>query len=321
MGKRFNMRLLSCLLAGCMLLALSGCGQKKSVVIKKDGTYLYYLSKEGSSLLPVEYEFNDNDTDAAVEDLLYHLMNVDADEKPQGQCALPENVRILSYDLTDGVLTIDFSAEYHRLEKTREVLTRAAFVRTLLQVGEIENVCFTIDGSPATDASGNVIGMMNTETFVENAKQINAYQHVAINLYFTDDSGTMLKKESRSIYYSSSKPLEWAIVERLIAGPKVAGNKATIPASTQILSVTNSEETCYVNLSKSFLTDALSVDEEIPIYSIVNSICDNCKSVKKVQFSIESDTDVTFRENMTLSKVYVPETSLLETKEDLADSQ
>ena len=53
---------------------------------------------------------------------------------------------------------------------------------------------------------------------------------------------------------------------------------------------------------KSFKDSALSsVAEQIPIYAVVDSITANCK-VDKVQFSINGESDVTFRETMKLNQ-------------------
>lgn len=298
------------LLLSSVLFLASGCGSSgNEAKTDSEKTYLYYLSDSEDSLYPVSYEFADGSAKKQVEDLLGKLSR--GEETKHYERLLPDTVKIRSYALSDdGLLTIDFSNGYNSLEKTREVLVRAGIVRTMVQVDGVRNVRFTVNGQNAKDPSGNELGTMNSETFVENAKQINAYKHVNIRLYFADSSGSALQVESRSIYYSTSKPLEWAIVERLIAGPKDGQNQPTLPSSTQILSITNSEGICYVNLSRSFITDALNIDEKIPVYSIVNSICESCRDTKRVQFSIEGDTDITFREHMSFRKPYTPDLSL-----------
>lgn len=298
------------LLLTAVLFLAQGCGSSgKEAMTDPEKTYLYYLSDTEDSLYPVACEFTEKSAEKQVKDALAKLST--KEEKNDYENLLPESVKVKSFYLNhEGLLTIDFSAGYSQLGKTREVLVRAGIVRTVVQIEGVRNVCFTVNGRPAKDPSGNELGTMDSDTFVENAKQINAYKHVNIKLYFADDSGTALQEEPRSIYYNSSKPLEWAIVERLIAGPKDSQNKPTLPSSTQILSITNSDGICYVNLSRSFVTDALGIDEKVPIYSIVNSICESCKDTKRVQFSIEGDTDITFREHMSLKKPYTPDLTL-----------
>lgn len=303
------------LLLTAVLFLVQGCGSSgKEVKTDAEKTYLYFLSESGNSLYPVTYTFEGGSTNENVEDLLTKLSS--KQDKKQYQKLLPDDVRVKHYSLSDdGLLTVDFSSGYSEMEKTREVLVRAGIVRTLVQLDGVRNVRFTVDDQPARDPSGNELGTMNSDTFVENAKQINAYKHVNIDLYFADSSGSSLQIESRSIYYSTNKPIEWAIVERLIAGPKDSQNQPTLPSSTQILSITNSDGICYVNLSRSFITDALNIDEQIPVYSIVDSIVENCRDTKRVQFSIEGNTDITFKEHMNFKKPYTADVSLVKKEE------
>ena len=130
-------------------------------------------------------------------------------------------------------------------------------------------------------------------------------------LYYASDDGKHLKRESRSIYYSSSKSIEWAIVERLISGPKVKGNYAVIPPNTHIISITTSEGTCYVNLDESFVSKTLNVSDRLIIYSIVNSLVENC-GVTSVQFSVAGETDVKFGSDISLAKPFTEDMSLIE---------
>ena len=77
------------------------------------------------------------------------------------------------------------------------------------------------------------------------------------------------------------------------------------------MGVTCANGVCFVNLNQTFEVNQLSVDEKIPIYSIVNSICDNCPAVKEVQFAIDGDSNVIFRQNMDLSKTYRADMTLV----------
>lgn len=264
---------------------------------------IYYLDEDGLGLYPVEYTEDLGGAEDAVETFLDLIIEKPA--KEACMCLLPDDVRILDYSLDEELLTLVFSASYEEMDSIREVLARAGIVRTFVQIEGISAVRFTVDGRDALSPDGVSLGIMNANTFVEDSgRQINAITHTEINLYFTDKTGTYLQKEARSIYYSASKPLEWAIVERLIAGPKVEGNYATLPSNTQIISVISSNSICYVNLNRTFIAEALNIDEEIPVYSIVNSIIEDCRDIEEVQISVEGDSNLIFRENMDLSHPY-----------------
>ena len=101
------------------------------------------------------------------------------------------------------------------------------------------------------------------------------------------------------MYYSSNVPLEREVVERLLKGPNSEELKPTLSPNTKILGVSIVEGICYVNLDKSFLSDTMDVQEELPIYSIVNSLTDAC-NVRGVQISVEGETKMIFRESMKL---------------------
>ena len=75
------------------------------------------------------------------------------------------------------------------------------------------------------------------------------------------------------------------------------------------------EGVCYVNLDKTFMNQSMNVQQELPVYSIVNSLMDACK-IHGVQISVEGETKVTFRESMSLDKLYKADYSLVEDASD-----
>ena len=294
-------------------LFLCGCGQDMSDDRDSKYTvYVSYLNSDEDGIYKKEYEGSAENSEELRDDLIALLQF--APENEEYTTLLPDNVKLQRQTLEDHVLTLDFSPEYEKMDSTREVLARAGIVRTMVQLEDVNSVYFTVDGEPAHSPSGTELGVMDADTFVEDAgKQINAIQHTAINLYFANESGNALRKEARSIYYSASKPLEWAIVERIIAGPKVEGNYPTVPVTTQIISVSTAGGICYVNLTQTFITNALlNIDEKIPVYSIVNSVTDNCRDVTAVQIAVDGDSSIIYRLQTDLSKPFGPDMDLVE---------
>ena len=245
------LRLTALLTVLLLPLVTAGCGQVENSTDGGKKLYVWYLNSEENGLLDQRYRGDASETEELVDEFLNLIRTPPAadDCKP----VLADNVEILGTRLKKGILTLDFSKEYLQMTKTREVLARGGIVRTFDQIDGINGVRFSIEGKDAISPAGEIMGVMNDDTFVEDAgKKVNAAQHVSINLYFTGEDGTTLKREARSIYYTPSKPLEWAIVERIIAGPKVSGNYPTVPANTQIISVTSDKGVCYVNLNQTF---------------------------------------------------------------------
>jgi germination protein M len=134
-----------------------------------------------------------------------------------------------------------------------------------------------------------------------------------LNLYFASKDGTRLVKEVRTVHYSTNISLEKLIMEQLIEGPKKSGTMATVPSGTKMISVSVVDGVCYVNLSDSFRNQNAEVNEEIVLYSIVNSLTE-AQGVSKVQISVNGSTEGKIRYTYDLSKMY--ERDLGYTKED-----
>ena len=60
---------------------------------------------------------------------------------------------------------------------------------------------------------------------------------------------------------------------------------------------------CYVDFDSTFLTQIYNVTSDVAIYSIINSLAE-LSSVNKVQISINGDTNVNYKENISLSTVF-----------------
>ena len=91
------------------------------------------------------------------------------------------------------------------------------------------------------------------------------------------------------------------VVMQLIQGPQ--DNEDCYPVidpNTKLINVTTQDGTCYVNLDSTFLAPGVNVSNDVAIYSIVDSLIE-LGSVNKVQFLIDSDSDVMFRETVSLN--------------------
>ncbi|MBR3516241.1 MAG: GerMN domain-containing protein, partial [Lachnospiraceae bacterium] len=187
---------------------------------------------------------------------------------------------------------------------TREVLVRAALVRTLVQIPGVDGVSMRIGEEPLLDRSGNPIGVMQKDTFVDNeGAEINAYDTVALHLYFADETGTQLVETSQTVMYNTNISMERLVVEILISGPEGKEMYPTVNPDTQILSVTDADGVCYVNLSSEFMDTVGNVTPEVTLYSIVNSLAE-LKDVHRVQFMINGDAQILYRELIDLGSSF-----------------
>lgn len=112
-----------------------------------------------------------------------------------------------------------------------------------------------------------------------------------------------LIEESRSVYYKRTLQEERVILEQLAKGPMVKGNYPTISSGTKVLDITIADGVCYVDLSRSFVENALNVSSEIAVYSIVNSLMAG-SNIEKVQILIDGNSEYVLNEELSLYSFY-----------------
>ena len=297
------------LLLACILL-LAGCGKKEEKTKEAvDGVYeIYYLNSAMTKMEPQNYTMPpkpesdpEEVTDWEILNLLEQLRTVPKDL--DRQAAVPDKVGFEHYKLEDTVLYLYFDNNYAMMNGTREILCRAALVKTLTQVKGVDYVAVYTAEQPLMDSSGSPVGPMASADFIDNISNVNSYEKTELTLYFADETGEKLEKETREVVHNVSTSLEKLVIEQLIAGPGRPGMNPTLPKDTKLLNVSVNENICYINFDSSFLNNTLEVKEYIPIYSIVNSLA-AVSSINKVQITVNGSQEVMFRDAISLNQLF-----------------
>ena len=284
------------------LLLCTACGDRRAA---QDGALykIYYVNNEETKIVEREYVSGTTDSELLFAEFLEQLAHIS--EKMEYETLLDKEISVVGHTLDNGLLTLDFDESYHNLRGTRDILVRASIVRTMTQLPGVERIAFTVMGEQLMDASGAAVGVMAADTFIENAgNEINAYEKVDLKLYFANETGDSLVEENRrNVVYNSNISLEKLVVEKLVQGPMTQGAYPTINPTTKIVSVTVKDGTCYVNLSNEFLSQPYNVASDVTIYSITNSLVE-LSNVNRVQISVNGETNISYRENMSLNNVF-----------------
>ncbi|WP_051205646.1 GerMN domain-containing protein [Butyrivibrio sp. FC2001] len=297
--KLINLILCLMLIPCCMV----GCSGDKSADNEKL-VKVYYLNSAETGLIFQDYEIKADmsETDSVISELLEQMKT--QPPKLEYEAPIYGPVNLLSYSLNGGVLTLDFASTYLGTEKTTEILDRAAMVRTLTQIPEIEYVTFTVDKAPLLDDDGNIIGNMSADDFVYNAgNEINAYEKAELILYFASEDGQELIPVYRSVVYNSNILMQRLVVEQLLAGPNTDLACASLNPQAKINSVSVRDGVCYVDFDGGILTRMGDIDPKIALYSLVNTICETA-DVNKVQISVNGSSEGYFMEKIALSTVF-----------------
>lgn len=299
MMKRSKISAILLILCMTVSLCMSGCGKEEEKT--EDAYSIYYLKQSGSELTQVYYTVQAKEDENIATELWEQFIHVPAGEDTVS--AFPPNISLLGMKIEDRVLYFDFSKEYKELEQDREVLLRAAIVLTFTQIPGVDSVAITVEGQPLTDINANPIGVQTSSNFVDIfGKGLNSATPTTLTLYFANETGDKLVKETREVAFDSSYPLEQYVVSLLIEGPKEEGHKATLPQNLKVLGVSVKDNICYVNFDSSFVSGALTdLKDYISVYSVVNSLAE-LTGVRKVQISIDGATNIKFKDNISLAE-------------------
>lgn len=300
----------SFLLILSFLLICTGCRKKE---VFEEGTAVYYLNEEETAIVPVGYQIPEGTVEEQAGKLLEKLAEVP--EAVGMKQTISEEIKLLGYTLDRKQLYLDFSAEYLEMDKVKEVLVRAAIVKTMVQLEKVSFIGFRVAGEPLTDSRGMNIGLMNENTFLDNmGSEENATKIVNLNLYFANKTGDKLTPQSTVLEYSANVAVEKIVVEQLITGPTEKGYYPTIPQDTKVMSVTTKDGVCYVNLDIGFTAQGYDVLGQVTIYSIVNSLTE-LPGITSVQILVNGETNINYKDSISLETTFQMNQEIVEKEE------
>jgi len=99
------------------------------------------------------------------------------------------------------------------------------------------------------------------------------------------------------IPYLGNISIEKLIIERLIAGPIEEEEDMihTLPSGTELIKVTTKDGICYVDFTDKFLDKVNGVEDEVILYSVVNSLVE-LSTINKVKFTINGQEKKNYRD-------------------------
>lgn len=308
------------LVLGLIVLALIGIGCGKGEENQEKQYDVFYLDRNENHISAVPYETITPKTEKEflVKELLKQL-ETQTEEIEYQPVIVDFTVKNCIFH--ESQVTLNFSKEYEMLEPTKEVLVRAAIVKTLTQVEGVELINIQVEGRNLLDVTGNTVGVMSADTFIDNTgEDMKKYEEVTLTLYFANATGDQLIKVNRTMRYNTNISLEKLVVEQLVYGPVDQKGKEnstlvfpTLNSEIKIISVNIKDGICYVNLNDKFLSLLNNVTADTAIYSLVNSLTE-LPGVLKVQLAVDGETEVKLGDK-TLSALFERNLDLIQVEE------
>ena len=226
---------------------------------------------------------------------------------------------MLDFELKNHQMSISFSAAYYERSGVEETLSRAAIVETLCQLDEIHYVEFHVEDQPLM-LSGNAVGPMSADDFVQNLDALGKEQRRQVTLYLSNRTGDKLRAVTTSVTYNAATPLAELLINQLIQADEViAGQKGklkdvkpAIPKETVVNHITIRDQICYVDLGSGFNDLLAGISSEVTVYSIVNTLCE-LSNVNRVQFTIDGEAQEQYGEMDSFHSVLERNLNLVET--------
>ncbi len=288
-----------------LTVTLTACRAREENQTEWAATYrIYYLNNSMTALSSQEYGTDTVIGDQVIEELMEQFLTAPNDVA--NQAALPGTVQFLGYRQEDRVLNLYFDAGYGNhavMDPTREILCRAALTKTMTQIDGIDYISIYAGDQPLLNGDGNPVGLLSDTDFIESISDVNTFERSALQLFFADETGSRLVPEEREVVHSINTSMERLVIDELIRGPQAEGRYTTLPSDVKLLNISVNENVCYINFDTSFLTSLAEVKEYIPIYSIVNSLC-QLPTVSRVQFTVNGSSDVMFRDVISLNNQF-----------------
>ncbi|GAA4295273.1 hypothetical protein GCM10023142_32860 [Anaerocolumna aminovalerica] len=272
---------------------VTGCGNKNNKknnnVLKENIKKIYYVDTNETKIVCQEYTPVSKTKEDLVDEYLEALSQEPKDITMKK--ALPDNVQVEErFFNEDGRLTLNFDSDYKSLTGISEVLCRATIVKTLSQIEEVEYIEFNVNGQPLMGPNEKPIGFMESSDFIDNTRAENVF----VTMYYANETGKALVSSNLKISYDGNRSIEQLIIQQLISGPEVIEGplekemKKSIPDGTELLKVTTKDGICYVDFNDKFMTKIQGVEDEVVIYSVVNSLVE-LSGINKVKFSINGE--------------------------------
>ncbi len=220
---------------------------------------------------------------------------------------LPRELKLKEASFDGNVAHIDLEKSFDEISPESRILSIGSLVYTLTELDFIDSVIIYVDSEPIKNRYTGEVEVFNRSVVLNNPTvEPEKTNWEVVKLYFSDSEGKSLVCQQRSVEVKQSLSLEYQIVEQLIFGPDSSENHdllGTMPLDTKIRDIKTEEGICYVNLSKEFLRTRASINENVTIYSIVNSLTE-LENVNKVQFLIEGEKINEYSKGIDFSKPF-----------------
>ena len=313
----------------CLILALSGCQNIKSLLASRNeednsgstrqGYSVYYINEEETRLTPVSYRLESTTEDGIVEEMLGLLADTPEQKGLKPIITPPVSLQRYEYDKDSKTISLYLDQTFDTLPETTRVLITASLVKSLSQFsGILDYVSICVGDRWIADADGNPLLMKNEDFVVALSGSNQMLSEATVNLYFASSDHTKLKQLAMPLKYESGSTLSAAVLDALIRGPVAGDCQPVLSPNTHVNTIYIKDGLCQVDFNRGFLEKVAGQDFSLNVYSVVNTLA-GLDEINQVLITVdgapvkEAPDAVDLSEALWPSDTYVEETSAAET--------
>ena len=256
-----------------------------------------FLLNSNNYLGRCEIVINSNNPTNQIKELLQVLISGGEGENriPNGfKSILPSDTKILSIDLNDGIVKINFSKELLDIDESLEEKMIEAIVYTVTTIDEVKSVIIYVDGDILTKLPKTEI---NLPTTLDRSFGINKTNDLTSTKDFNQVTIYYVNKYNYNTYYvpvtkylNDKRDKISIVIDELTSLKTYTGNLMSyLNSNTKLLKVQEEADFLQLTFNSYIFDDVNNKDilEEV-IYTICLSINDNY-DVKEVIFDYENE--------------------------------
>lgn len=265
------------------LLALVwGCGSdgasKKKV--KENDTagdfYIYYINDDWKDISRKKIDIDQMASDENKVDLAMNAL-LEGSDTADLSAPVPNGMVYQRY-IYDGFGTVNliFNADMENVDTYSAVLSKMAFVKTLSQIDSVQKIVYEVVDS--ANEKNIITEELTTDSFADMDNIMDSEKEIRI--YMPDISGESLIEKSLILNYSAKESLP----EQVMQGLCNAYDGTTTPFNerTVVKSINLDNGLCTVTFNDEFVKGKDGIDDNVIVYSIVDSLLE-LNDIHKVQ--------------------------------------
>lgn len=198
----------------------------------------------------------------------------------------PTGTRLLDWDLTSGLLTLDLSEHFEALNGVDLTLACYCLTLTMCQLEQVDQIALKSDGNPTAGLGRQIL---SPEDVIFTGAEEEPRQ-ISVVFYFPRALGKGLGFETRELTLTEDDDLYAMIAQTLLQGPQDPNLRTLLPDENTLLGVWMDDGVCYINFSGAFLEQAPEepAEQNLLLYSVVDTL-GNLESVSAVQLLVEGE--------------------------------